>query len=137
LAAFQARRNAVLVATQSFWEGVDIPGHALRLVVLEKLPFLVPSDPLVKARSLAIERAGGSAFMDLFIPEAAISLKQGFGRLVRSESDSGVVALLDERVHRHGYARKLLSALPPAARTNEFADVQRFADQVLAKSALG
>jgi ATP-dependent DNA helicase DinG len=126
LSAFRAAGDAVLVATQSFWEGVDIPGRALRLVVLEKLPFSVPTDPIVKARALAIERDGGNAFMELFVPGAAISLKQGFGRLIRTRDDSGVVALLDERVHTKPYCRRLLRALPPVARTNELDDVARF-----------
>lgn len=126
LSAFRAAQDAVLVATQSFWEGVDVPGHALRLVVLEKLPFFVPTDPIVKARSLAIERDGGNAFMELFVPGAALSLKQGFGRLIRTQRDVGVVALLDERVHTKSYAKLLLQSLPPARRTNEMSDVRAF-----------
>jgi len=126
LSRFRAEQNAVLVATMSFWEGVDVPGRALRLVVLEKIPFLVPSDPIVKARSQALEEAGKNAFMELSVPAAAITLKQGFGRLVRTRRDAGIVALLDERVHRRGYGRALLEALPPARRSNELSDVQRF-----------
>ncbi len=126
LSSFRASGDAVLVATQSFWEGVDIPGQALRLVVLEKLPFAVPTDPVVKARALAIERNGGNPFMDLFVPGAAISLKQGFGRLIRTNQDTGVVALFDERVHTKGYSKRLLSALPPVRRTSELAEVAQF-----------
>lgn len=126
LSAFRASKDAVLVATQSFWEGVDVPGHALRLVVLEKLPFFVPNDPIVKARSVAIERDGGNPFMELFVPGAALSLKQGFGRLIRTQKDVGIVALLDERVHSKSYAKILLAALPPARRTNEMDDVREF-----------
>jgi ATP-dependent DNA helicase DinG len=123
---FRAEENAVLVATMGFWEGVDVPGRALRLVVLEKIPFAVPSDPIVLARSRSLEQEGKNPFVELSIPQAALSLKQGFGRLIRSERDVGIVALLDERVHRRGYGRRLLSSLPPAGRTTELAEVRRF-----------
>lgn len=126
LGAFKAAGDAVLVATLGFWEGVDVPGSALRLVVLEKIPFPVPSDPLVRARSHAIDGRGGSSFLELHVPAAAITLKQGFGRLIRSTSDRGVVALLDPRLHRRGYAAKLLRALPPARRTRHLDDVELF-----------
>jgi ATP-dependent DNA helicase DinG len=95
-------------------------------VVLEKIPFLVPSDPIVRARAEALESEGKNPFMELHVPAAAIALKQGFGRLVRTRRDVGIVALLDERVHRRGYGRSLLEALPPAARTDDFAEVARF-----------
>lgn len=124
--AFRAAVDAVLVATSSFWEGVDVPGRALRLVVLEKIPFAVPSDPIVQARGQAIEEAGGNAFVELSVPAAAISLKQGFGRLIRTRADRGIVALLDERVHRRGYGKKLLSALPPARRSESLDEVRAF-----------
>ena len=123
---FRRAEDAILVATMSFWEGVDVPGRSLRLVVLEKLPFFVPTDPIVQARSLAIEEAGGNPFMELHLPAAAITLKQGFGRLIRTRHDFGVVALLDERVHRRGYGMKLLASLPPAARTTELSRVRNF-----------
>jgi ATP-dependent DNA helicase DinG len=126
IARFRREERAVLVATVSFWEGVDVPGRALRLVILEKIPFLVPSDPLVSARAEAIEEAGGNPFMEYFIPAAAIALKQGFGRLIRSREDAGIVALLDDRVHRRGYGQRLLSSLPPARRTDSLATVARF-----------
>lgn len=126
ISAFRADGNAVLVATMSFWEGVDVPGQALRLVVLEKIPFAVPTDPLVMARSRLLEEKGRKPFIDLHVPAAAITLKQGFGRLIRSRSDRGIVTLLDERVHRRGYGRLLLEALPPARRTHELAEVQDF-----------
>lgn len=124
--AFRAAGDAVLVATSSFWEGVDVPGRALRLVVLEKIPFAVPSDPIVKARGQAVEAAGGNAFVDLSVPAAAISLKQGFGRLIRTRSDRGIVALLDERVHRRGYGKRLLAALPPAHKSETLDEVRAF-----------
>jgi ATP-dependent DNA helicase DinG len=103
LAAFRASGDGVLVATTSFWQGVDVPGDALRLVVLEKIPFPVPSEPVVLARARALEAEGKNPFMELHLPLAKIALKQGFGRLIRSRADRGIVALLDERVHRRGY----------------------------------
>lgn len=126
LQRFRQSQNAVLVATASFWEGVDVPGRALRLVVLEKIPFYVPSDPLVRARSLAIEAEGKNPFLDYFVPAAAITLKQGFGRLIRNRTDAGIVALLDERLHRRGYGQRLLRSLPPARRTDSLEVVRRF-----------
>jgi ATP-dependent DNA helicase DinG len=126
LAAFRNSGRAVLLATMGFWEGVDVPGHALRLVILEKIPFAAPNDPLVAARAQSLETAGGNAFNDLFVPLAQMSLKQGFGRLIRSQSDRGVVALFDARVHRRGYGQRILSALPPARRTANLEATQRF-----------
>jgi ATP-dependent DNA helicase DinG len=126
LQAFRSDGNAVLLATQSFWEGVDVPGHALRLVILEKIPFSVPTDPVMVARGRELEAAGESPFMKLSVPAAAIALKQGFGRLIRTQRDVGIVALLDERVHRRGYGKLILNALPPAQRTNELEDVRTF-----------
>ncbi|MBM4361362.1 MAG: ATP-dependent DNA helicase, partial [Deltaproteobacteria bacterium] len=126
LARFRAAGDLVLVATASFWQGVDVPGDALRLVMLEKLPFPVPTEPLIAARARAVEEAGGRAFTELFVPLAKIALQQGFGRLIRTRDDRGVVALLDERVHRRGYGRDLLAALPPARVTADLAEVERF-----------
>lgn len=126
IARFRAAEGAVLVATMSFWEGVDVPGRALRLVVLEKIPFAVPTDPIVEARSRAIEEAGDNAFMRLHVPAAALTLKQGFGRLIRSKKDVGIVALLDPRVHARGYGGRLLAALPPARRTSSLEEVRAF-----------
>ncbi|MEP7053545.1 MAG: ATP-dependent DNA helicase [Pseudomonadota bacterium] len=130
ISAFRAAGDAVLVATMSFWEGVDVPGRALRLVVLEKIPFLVPSDPVVQARSQELERAGENPFMKLHVPAAAITLKQGFGRLIRTREDAGIVALLDPRIHQKGYGARLLAALPPAGRTTELSEVRQFWAQV-------
>lgn len=126
LERFRSAGDAVLVATSSFWQGVDIPGAALRLVVLEKAPFPVPSDPILMARSRALTEAGESPFQRLHLPLAQLALKQGFGRLIRSRSDYGVVALLDARVHRRGYGRRLLEGLPPARRVTALADVAAF-----------
>ena len=130
ISAFRAAGDAVLVATLSFWEGVDVPGRALRLVVLEKIPFLVPSDPVVQARSQELERAGENPFLRLHVPAAAITLKQGFGRLIRTRDDAGIVALLDPRVHQKGYGQRLLAALPPAGRTTELSEVRSFWERV-------
>jgi ATP-dependent DNA helicase DinG len=130
ISAFRAAGDAVLVATMSFWEGVDVPGRALRLVVLEKIPFLVPSDPVVQARSQELERAGENPFLRLHVPAAAITLKQGFGRLIRTRDDAGIVALLDPRVHQKGYGQRLLAALPPAGRTSELSEVRGFWERV-------
>jgi ATP-dependent DNA helicase DinG len=126
LAKFRASEHGVLVATMSFWEGVDVPGHALRLVVLDKIPFAVPSEPVVAARCAQIERDGGNPFSEYSVPVAAITLKQGFGRLLRSKKDAGIVALLDRRVLTKGYGRRLLASLPPAMRAQSLDDVRRF-----------
>lgn len=130
LSEFRAARHAVLVATMSFWEGVDVPGDALRLVVMDKIPFPVPTDPVVAARSQALEARGENAFRRYSLPAAAITLKQGFGRLLRSERDAGVVALLDRRVLAKSYGRVLLDALPPAQRLRSLEDVRRFWSEV-------
>jgi ATP-dependent DNA helicase DinG len=126
LERFRAAGDAVLFATASFWEGVDVPGEALRLVILDKLPFEVPSDPLVQARCARMEDEGVSAFMKYLVPSAALSLKQGFGRLIRSGRDRGVVALLDSRVRTKGYGKVFLRSLPPARRCETLEDVKAF-----------
>ena len=116
---FRNQEHAVLFATQGFWEGVDVPGRALRLVVLDRVPFDVPSDPLIRARCERLEAEERSAFKDYLLPSAALTLKQGFGRLVRSENDRGVVALLDGRLRTKGYGKVLLRGLPPARRVDK------------------
>ena len=108
--------GCVLVASASFWEGVDVPGEELQLLVIDKLPFPPPSDPLVEARCTRLEAQGRSVFNDYFVPEAAIALKQGAGRLIRRESDRGVLVVCDTRLVRMGYGRRLLAALPPMRR---------------------
>jgi ATP-dependent DNA helicase DinG len=112
----QGRVGCVLVASASFWEGVDVPGDALQLVVIDKLPFPPPGDPVVEARSQRLEEQGRSAFNDYFVPEAAVALKQGAGRLIRRESDRGVLVVCDTRMATMGYGRRLLAALPPMRR---------------------
>jgi ATP-dependent DNA helicase DinG len=130
LGRFRADGHAVLVATMSFWEGVDVPGDALRLVVIDRLPFAVPTDPVVAARCRALEEEGRDPFLAYSVPEAAITLKQGFGRLIRTRDDRGVVAVLDRRVRTRGYGAALLSVLPPARRTDDLADVRAFWERV-------
>jgi ATP-dependent DNA helicase DinG len=126
LSRFRAAKDAVLVATMSFWEGVDVPGDALRLVVIEKLPFAVPTDPVVAARCAALEAEGKNAFTEYSVPQAAITLKQGFGRLIRTRTDRGVVAILDRRIRTRGYGAALLESLPEARRTERLEEVRAF-----------
>jgi len=123
---FRAAGDAVLVATMSFWEGVDVPGRALRLVVIDKIPFAVPTEPVVAARSAKIEAEGGNPFTQYSVPAAAITLKQGFGRLIRTKKDAGIVALLDRRAAKRGYGRALLESLPPARRVKSVDAVRDF-----------
>ncbi|RRD39238.1 ATP-dependent DNA helicase [Comamonadaceae bacterium OH3737_COT-264] len=121
-------KGYVLVASATFWEGFDVPGDALQLVVIDKLPFPPPHDPLIQARARRYEQQGESAFARLFVPEAAIALKQGAGRLIRTETDKGILALCDPRVLQKGYGRQLLASLPPMARmrsASHFAEAVR------------
>ncbi len=108
--------GCVLVASATFWEGFDVPGDALQLVVIDKLPFPPPNDPLVEARSKRLEAQGRSAFNDYFVPEAVVALKQGAGRLIRRETDQGLLVLCDNRLVTTGYGKRLLAALPPMRR---------------------
>ena len=123
---FKAEKNAVLFGTQSFWEGVDIPGADLRLVIIDRLPFAVPDSPLHKARVDEITRSGGDWFGDFALPQAQLRLKQGFGRLIRTSRDRGVVAILDTRLVRKTYGERFLRFLPPAQRVFDIAEVQAF-----------
>jgi len=116
----------VLLGTASFWEGVDVKGEALRLVVIEKLPFAPPDDPMVRARIEHLTACGGNAFRDYQLPEAALALKQGAGRLIRSEDDYGVIAICDPRVLGRAYGRVFLAALPALTVTQKAAEVRRF-----------
>ena len=111
--AANGQNGCVLVASASFWEGIDVPGEALQLVVIDKLPFPALSDPLAEARSKRIEQDGRSAFNDFFLPEAAVALKQGAGRLIRRETDQGILVVCDVRLTTMGYGRRLIRALPP------------------------
>ena len=105
--------GCILVASASFWEGIDVPGEALQLVIIDKLPFPPPNDPMAEARSRALEAEGKSAFNEYFLPEAAVALKQGAGRLIRRETDEGVLVVCDTRLSAMGYGKRLLKALPP------------------------
>jgi ATP-dependent DNA helicase DinG len=126
---FRRTEGAVLFATSSFWQGIDVQGEALSCVIIAKLPFAVPSDPVVAARCRAIEERGGNAFYDYSIPEAVITLKQGVGRLIRSCDDRGVLSILDPRLRTKSYGRTFLQSLPPCPVTTRPADVLRvFAD---------
>jgi ATP-dependent DNA helicase DinG len=132
LTRFRELGNAVLLGTSSFWEGVDVKGAALSVVVIDKLPFAVPDDPVLKARLAAIERAGGNAFFDEQVPQAVIALKQGVGRLIRDQDDFGVIMLCDQRVRSRGYGRIFLDSLPPMPRTDRLPDVCEFLKDKLA-----
>ncbi|MFN3544986.1 MAG: ATP-dependent DNA helicase [Thiobacillus sp.] len=126
LARFQQAGNAVLLGSQSFWEGVDMPGDVLSVVIIDKLPFQPPDDPVVAARIAHLEKSGGKPFMDYQLPHAAISLKQGAGRLIRTETDRGVLMICDTRLAEKPYGRLLLNALPAMTRTRKLEVVERF-----------
>jgi ATP-dependent DNA helicase DinG len=126
------RAGCVLVASASFWEGVDVPGDALQLVVIDKLPFPPPGDPVVEARSQRLEAQGRSAFNDYFVPEAAVALKQGAGRLIRRETDRGVLVVCDTRMASMSYGRRLLAALPPMRRLQSMDDFEAALDALRA-----
>ncbi len=113
-------KGTVLVATASFWEGFDVPGDALQAVIIDKLPFPPPNDPLVEARSQRLESQGRSSFNDYFLPEAGVSLKQGAGRLIRRETDRGALVICDNRLVNTPYGRRLLAVLPPMKRVDQF-----------------
>ncbi len=130
LSRFRAAGDAVLFATSSFWEGVDVPGRALRLVVIDKLPFEAPTDPVVAARIARLKERGGEPFVSFQVPVATLALKQGFGRLIRTRSDAGIVAILDKRLLTKGYGRGMLEALPPASRCNSVEELRAFWESV-------
>jgi ATP-dependent DNA helicase DinG len=137
LARFRRLGNAVLVASQSFWEGVDVKGEALSVVIIDKLPFAAPDDPLLKARLDAIRAQGGNPFFDEQVPQAVIALKQGVGRLIRDADDFGVVMLCDTRLVTKGYGRAFIQSLPPMRRTRELGEVEQFLRERLGEADSG
>jgi ATP-dependent DNA helicase DinG len=129
LVRFRELGNAVLLGSASFWEGVDVPGAALSLVVIDKLPFAPPDDPLLAARLDRLRAEGGNPFMAWQLPQAVISLKQGAGRLIRTETDHGVLVICDPRLTDRPYGRRIWQSLPPMRRTRELDDAVRFLAQ--------
>ena len=126
LAQFTEHGRAVLVATASFWEGVDVRGAALSCVIIDKLPFSAPDEPLLKARMDACRERGGDPFTELQLPEAVITLKQGVGRLIRDGKDKGILVLCDPRLVNRPYGATFLHSLPPMPRTRDISQVNAF-----------
>jgi ATP-dependent DNA helicase DinG len=126
LEKFRQTENAILLGTSSFWEGVDVRGKSLSCVIIDKLPFASPGDPVMQARIDAIKRSGGHAFMDFQVPQAVIALKQGVGRLIRDVNDCGVVMIGDPRLKQKSYGRIFLNSLPPMPVTSALAEVEQF-----------
>lgn len=129
ISLFRETTDAVLLGLATFWQGIDIPGDQLRMVILVRLPFRVPDDPLLSARIDRLREGGGEPFMEIQLPHAALQLKQGFGRLIRSVEDRGVVAILDPRLRTKRYGADLVSVLPPARRTTDLHEVRAFFDR--------
>lgn len=130
LKQFQQTKNCVLLGTQSFWEGVDVKGHRLRLVIIDKLPFVSPADPIVRARSKALEEAGENPFVFYQIPQAILNLKQGVGRLIRGEKDRGVVVLMDPRIKTKNYGKSFIKSLPPMTVTESESSILNFLSEI-------
>ena len=129
LKRFRETKHAVLFATSSFWQGVDVRGEQLSCVIIDKLPFAVPTDPVVAARQRYIEDLGGSSFYEYSVPQAIISLKQGLGRLIRSTTDRGVLAVLDPRLRTKPYGQTFLRSLPPCRVTSRIDDLADIFDR--------
>ncbi len=130
LEEFKADPSSVLFGTNSFWQGVDVPGESLKCVIIVKLPFDVPDDPLTEARLEEIRLKGGDPFRAYQVPRAAIKLRQGFGRLMRGRGDYGVVAILDPRIHTRQYGKEFLSSLPSCRVTSHLTHVEEFLEKV-------
>jgi len=127
LERFVESGSGILLGTASFWEGVDVPGRPLRGLIIQRLPFKVPTEPITAARIQAIERRGGDSFGEFVLPLAALKLKQGFGRLVRSRKDRGAILILDDRIVRKKYGAYLRKSLPPAPlKKGPWTDLTRF-----------
>ncbi len=126
---FRKETDSVLFATHSFWQGVDVPGESLSAVIIDKLPFTPPDRPLFKARLQRLANEGRDPFMSYQVPEAIITLKQGLGRLIRSNSDRGLLAVLDTRIMSRGYGRKFLRSLPASPMTMDLEEVRVFLDR--------
>jgi ATP-dependent DNA helicase DinG len=135
LERFRDEVGSVLLATSTFWQGVDVPGEALSLLVIDKLPFSAPGDPLHEARCEAVEEAGGDWFRDYALPTALLQLRQGFGRLIRGHADRGVVAILDPRLRTRPYGRAFLAALPRCPVVDDLSAVAGFFGGGVAVSA--
>ena len=126
LERFRSTARAVLLGTNSFWEGVDVRGEALSVVAIDKLPFASPDDPMLKARSAMLREQDLNPFLDYQLPEAVLALKQGVGRLIRDENDHGVLVLCDPRLRTRGYGKRFLEGLPPMRRSADIGDVEAF-----------
>ncbi|MEO7853132.1 MAG: helicase C-terminal domain-containing protein, partial [Rubrivivax sp.] len=129
---FHDGRGCILLGSQSFWEGIDVPGDALQCVIIDKLPFPPPNDPLVQARVKQIESSGGNAFNGYFVAEAAVSLKQGAGRLIRSETDRGLLVVCDPRLRQMPYGSRLRAALPPMSELDDWAQALEWLTELAA-----
>ena len=134
LDTFRSDTHSVLCGTRSFWEGVDVPGESLSLVIIDKMPFAPPNDPLLMARIKRCEEKGGNGFRDIQLPEAIATLRQGAGRLIRSMSDRGVMALLDSRLYSKFYGREVVRNLPPAPIKDDLAEVRWFFEETVEDS---
>ena len=136
LERFREETHSVLMATHSFWQGVDVPGESLSAVIIDKLPFPRPDDPLIRARSARLADQGQDPFMSYLVPGAIISLKQGLGRLIRTRNDYGLLAVLDSRLLTKGYGKKFLQSLPGRPPTRNPADVEAFFARLTKESAV-
>ena len=136
LEQFRSRKDCILLGTRSFWQGVDVRGGSLILVVIDRLPFEAPSNPVYRAREQAVRARGGSPFNEIALPEAVLALKQGAGRLVRGEQDKGIVMICDPRLITKSYGRHFLASLPPMPLTRDSEDALRFMSRVAAQSRL-